>query len=266
MVAGTKDLWSLALDHIWIDPAELAEAIDEQVARGDLDYRSRLLIRDGVEALRSHWGSERLDAWLAGRPAAGRIRRICEETFERPGFPSLRDRLVEKTDPETVRQYLRELGGHVQRLTHMEVGGSIALILPGLLSRRTEDVDIVDEVPAELRSQHRLLAELRKRYGLGLTHFQSHYLPTGWEQRLHSQAPFGRLEVFLVEPYDVLLSKLFSHRDKDLDDLRAVAPQLDRETLIRKFRETTAPLRGDPGLLRAAERNWYILYGEPLPT
>jgi hypothetical protein len=266
MVAGTKDLWSLVQGRPEVDPSDLAEAVEAQARREPLDYRTRLLIRDSVEALRTYWGEQRLEAWLAARPSGRRIKGICGESFEHPGFPSLRDRIVEKTDPETVRQYLRELGSQLHRPAPMQVGGSIALILPELLSRHTEDVDVVDEVPAELLSQHQLLANLRQRYGLGLTHFQSHFLPTGWEQRLHSLPPFGRLHVFLVDGYDVFLSKLFSHREKDLDDLRAVAPLLDKEALVRNFRETTAPLRAEARLLQAAEKNWYILYGEPLPS
>src|SRR5947208_2587366 len=105
MAVQAKDLWSLALDHSWIDPRELADAVGEQARHEPLDYRTRLLIRDSIDALRTYWGEERLREWLAGQPRARRIADICQETFERPGFPSLRDRLVDKTDPETVRQY-----------------------------------------------------------------------------------------------------------------------------------------------------------------
>src|SRR5438552_3985685 len=83
---------------------------------------------------------------------------------------------------------------------------SAALILQGYLSRATDDIDVVDEVPAEIRSLHALLQDLRKRYGFHLAHFQSHYLPTGWEQRLHSLEPFGNLQIHLVDIYDVFLS------------------------------------------------------------
>ena len=48
---------------------------------------------------------------------------------------------------------------HVQLVI---VGGSIALILPGYRERATTDIDVVDELPAEIRSQHALLDDLRK--------------------------------------------------------------------------------------------------------
>jgi len=135
------------------------------------------------------------------------------------------------------------------------VGGAIALILPGLLSRRTEDIDIVNEVPSALRAQHQLLALLSGRYGLELTHLQSRYLPQGWQQRLHSQEPFGQLHVSLVDAYDVFLSKLFSARIKDRDDVRMLAPHLDKATIMRRLHDTTQDLLAAPGLREKAEQN-----------
>jgi hypothetical protein len=266
MSVQSKDLWSLVLERQQIDPEELAEAVQAEASHPELDFRTRLLIRDSIEALRRYWGRDRCQVWLAGSPMGPRIGAILGEPLGKPGFPSLKRRLMETTKPDDLRAYLRELGTSLDKTVQVNVGGSAALILPGLLARRTEDVDVVDEVPTELRAQHRLLNQLKQRYNLYIAHFQSHYLPTGWEQRVHSLEPFGRLRVFLVDPYDVCLSKLFSARAKDLDDLRAVTPQLDKEVLIDRLRRSTASLRACESLLKAAEKNWYILYGESLPA
>jgi len=265
MPVAAKDLWSLALDHLQVDPDDLVQAIEEQMRRGDLDYRSRLLIHDSLEALQLHWGSERLQRWLLQYPHREQIKAIWSAHYDEVGFPSLRRRVVETIRPEQVKQFFRELAQHVQHPVHLAVGGAIALILLGLLSRRTEDINIVSAVPSELRSQHQLLALLSVRYGLELTHFQSHYLPQGWPQRLHSQESFGQLQVSLVDAYDVFLSKLFSARIKDRDDLRMLAPQLDKATIICRLRDTTQDLLATPGLREKAEQNWYIIYGESLP-
>ena len=64
--------------------------------------------------------------------------------------------------------------------------------MTNLLERRTDDIDVEDEVPSEIRSRHDLLDQLAKSYGLRLTHFQSHYLPEGWQSRLHLLGVFGR--------------------------------------------------------------------------
>ncbi|MCI0455661.1 MAG: DUF6036 family nucleotidyltransferase [Gemmataceae bacterium] len=269
MPVQARDLWDLVPGKPQIDPHDLAEAVESQAAEGGaLDYRTRLLIRDSVEALKGYWGERRVKEWLASSPARAPIERICAESFERPGFPSIKERLMEKTDPATVEQLFRELGSRI-RLRHrvrLAVGGSVALILPGYLERATEDIDVVDEIPAEIRSQHALLDELRKRYGLLLAHFQSHYLPSGWENRLHYLDTFGDLQVYLVDAYDVFLSKLFSIRTKDLDDMRMLVPQLDKDTLTQRFKETTASMLAAEDLRKRAEQNWYILYGEPLPS
>jgi hypothetical protein len=260
-----KDLWSLVLESVQVDPEDLLDAIEAQVHLKDLDYRSRLLIRDSLNALQQHWGPESLKRRLHQSPHREQIMAIWQASYDEVGFPSLRRRIMETVRPEQVKQFFRELGQHLQHPVRLEVGGAVALILPGLLSRRTEDIDVVDEVPYELRSQYQVLAQLASRYGLELRHFQSHYLPGGWRQRLHSQESFGQLQVYIVDAYDVFLSKLFSARLKDRDDLRLLARQLDRVTIARRLRETTQELLAAPGLRERAEQNWYILYGEPLP-
>jgi len=169
---------------------------------------------------------------------------------------------VDTIKPDDVLALLRELSLHVHSPTRIVIGGSIALILRGQLSRSTEDIDLVDEIPAELRSEHKLLDDLSAEYGLRLAHFQSHYLPQGWEQRIVSVGAFGKLQVFAVDVYDIFVGKLFSARSKDRSDLRAILPNLDRQTLMARLRQTTAPFRSDSQLLDAATKNWFILTGE----
>jgi hypothetical protein len=262
-----KDLWSLVQSRQHIDPRDLTAAIEDQIRSGDLDYRTCVLIRDSIKALRNYWGEERLAAWLEASPVGKRIENVCNRKWDDDrGFSSLMSRVMDVTQPETIEQFLREVGMEIPRPLRVDVGGSASLILGGYLLRRTEDIDVVDEVPTEIRSRHKLLEDLRQRYGLGLTHFQRHYLPSGWEQRVHSRAPYGQLQVYLVDVYDVFLSKLFSDRAKDRSDVKFLCPQLDKATVIHKLKETTQPWLAVPDLREKAERNWYVFYGEPLPA
>ena len=87
-----------------------------------------------------------------------------------------------------------------------------------------------------------------------------------WQDRLHYFDTFGELTVYLVDACDVFLSKLFSIRTKDLDDLRALTRHLDKETLARRLRDTCGSMLVAESLRQRAEQNWYILYGEALPT
>lgn len=173
---------------------------------------------------------------------------------------------MEPTRRQDVEQYLREIGTRLTNPTTVYVGGSGSLILSGKLSRRTDDVDVVDEVPQSIRNEHELLGQLRNRYGLSLNHFQSHYLPDGWQSRASSLGRFGKLDVFLVDPIDIFVGKLFSNRTKDLDDLRVLAPQLDAMLITDRLRSSAGRLYADAKLWASAERNWYVVFGDELPT
>jgi len=258
------DLWGLVWGKPQVDPRALADAIERTAPQAGLDFRTRLLIRDASDALERHWGAGRWEGWLSRSPAREAIQTIRREGLGEPGFPHLEGALMDLTDPEIVREYLRELGTALHHPTRMAIGGAIALILADRLSRATEDIDVVDEVPAELRKQHKLLEGLLQRYGLKLTHFQSHFLPSGWDRRTHSLAPFGRLQVDLVDELDIFLGKLFSAREKDRDDLRQLLRGLDRGQVLHRLQATCGSFLADANLRANAERNWYVLTGEAL--
>jgi hypothetical protein len=266
------ELWSVARDRVHVDADALARAVENAAEGGadNLDYRTRLLIRDSLTALRSHWGLPRYSAWLERSTRREKIAQVCDNPATRAaasdeGFPTLARRLVNPIDPKKVMELLRELSSHVNQPTRLVIGGSMAVMLAGHLSRSTDDIDIVDELPAAVREQPAVLENLAGRYGLRLAHFQSHYLPAGWEQRVRSIDAFGKLQVFAVDSYDVVVGKLFSVREKDRDDLRAITPLLDRATIEDRVRRTTAALRSEQRLLDAAKKNWFILFGEDLP-
>jgi uncharacterized nucleotidyltransferase DUF6036 len=265
MPLQTLDLWNLVRKRPQIDPRDLAEAICGEVRHMTLDYRTRLLVRDSVEALRLHWGSERLADWLSDCPEREQIQTICRESFDKIGYPSLRNRLMEKTDPDKIREFFGYLGNKLTRDIRVEVAGSVALILPGYLSRHTEDIDVVGEVPSDIRENHRLVAALESTFGLKLSHVQSHYFPSGWRSRVHSFDVFDHLHVFLVDVYDVALSKCFSARLKDFQDLTVLKPQLDKDVLIDTLRSSAQDFLAEPRLKKLAQDNWKVLYGEPLP-
>lgn len=232
-----------------------------------LDYRARLLLRDSLIALKGHWDAQSFNTWqrrLPNRFLLDEISRMPDDPTE-IGFPSLNRRLMNTPDRQTIEQFLRELSLHVEHPTHLVIGGSIALLLAGFLSRHTDDINVVDEVPADIRVQHDLLQRLVERYGLQLTHFQSHYLNSGWEQRLQSAGVYGQIHIYIVDPYDIFFGKLFSHREKDRDDLRVLARRLDKPIIIRRLLDTADALRSDQRMTQAAADNWFILFGQPLP-
>jgi hypothetical protein len=265
MALQTQDLWTLTRGRPQVDATDLAEAVIVQADEEDLDYRTRLLIRDSLDALQDYWGCDRFQHWFAQVSNSSRLKAIYEEEYDKVGFPSLRKRLMDKTTPELIRQFLEHVGRVIRHETRVFIAGSGALILPGYLSRHTDDIDLIDEVPKEIRENHQVVQELQDDYGLHLGHVQSHYFPSGWINRVHSLGSFGRLQVFLVDVYDVFLSKLFSARIKDMGDMRELVPQLDKATLILNFKETCEPFLAVDRFRQIAQDNWQILFGEALP-
>ena len=79
MTLAGLDLWTLTRGRPQIDPHDLAEAVAVQAAGDDLDYRTRMLIRDSIEALKSYWAAERFEQWFAICPERETIEAICRE-------------------------------------------------------------------------------------------------------------------------------------------------------------------------------------------
>lgn len=266
LASAQRDLWSLALDQSQIDPDDLAAAIESEAQKHQLDFRTRLLIRDSVESLRQFWGPARTSTWLREAQLGDTIQAIANGDLGPPGFSLLGRRIMPVTRSETIVAFLRELGISLPQPEKMIIGGAASLILTTPLSRRTEDIDVVDELPTQIRGQHALLDSLAQRYGIRLAHFQSHYLPTGWELRIQTLGRFGQLDVWLVDRHDTWLGKLFSPREKDRDDLRLVAPVLDKTILQQRLGIACGAFLSQPQLRRNASDNWYVVFGEQLPA
>src|SRR5260221_23927 len=89
------------------------------------------------------------------------IRSICAQEYDEVGFPSLRRRLMDKNQPDQVRQFLEEAGRSLHNTVRIHVGGSVALIMPGYVERQTDAIDIVGEVPKDLRENHKVMDALK---------------------------------------------------------------------------------------------------------
>jgi hypothetical protein len=264
--AAVPDLWTLVLAHPHIDPDQLAAALERQTLNPPLDFRTRLLVRDSLDALRKVWGLPRTNEWIMRSRACDVFNAIQQEELAPDGFPFLVKQLMESIKPDVILALLRELGDAVDTLTSITIGGAAALIIANRLARMTQDVYVVDELPAPIRDQHDLLAKLADRYRLRLTHFQSHYLPSGWVGRRKSLARFGNLHVFLVDELDIAIGKLFSNREKDRDDLRVLAGQIEKQAFVDRLRLAGQAHLKEPALRQNAEKNWYVLFGDALPA
>lgn len=257
----TPDLWHYVQSQHWLDPDELFDITLCQAKDDENDYRTRLLIRDCLEALIAYWGKENVVQRLGQAPKA---RRILLEEFERPGFPSLKHRLSKSMPPDFFERIFRRIGDRIKKEVTIQIGGSTSLILQGMLRRSTEDIDVVDEVPAAIRNDHVFLESLERDSKIVIAHFQRHYLPMNWESRTHWYGEFGSLTVTLVDAHDIFLSKLFSIRDKDMTDMEILLTQLDRQIILSRLNNDCKSLLSNDTSRDHATRNWYILTGERL--
>ena len=222
------------------------------------------MIKEGWNALEQAEGGASLDRYLL-KGSAHEISESHPGPDVSHGGLSSRDQVPiaqgtshDSSEPGILRQFLRELGTRIARPTTITMGGAASLVLQGRISRATEDIDLVDEVPVEIREERQILEELSSRYGLRVAHFQGHYLPERWQTRTTDLGSFGKIQVRLVDPHDIIAGKVYSPRSKDLDDFRLLAPGLeqgtaertrDRGILIALVRRRN-PAKGDPELVR----------------
>lgn len=254
---ATDRLWQIVSRPGGVDARSLLRSVAEASRENDDDPRTRLLLRDASRVL-----SQRFGPWLVRQQVTDLDRLSAYDDGGDRGFPTLEARVLDATNPDRVVQMFTELGRRVRTPVTIVVGGSLPLILNHLVVRKTDDADIVDEVPSAIREQHELLSELAADFGLRLSHFQSHYLPDGWQGRIQSLGRFGQLDVMLIDPIDVLVGKLFTKREKDFRDLRVAFSLIDRSTFTDRVRRSTAKLREEPAMLAAAVERWGFLTGE----
>src|SRR4051812_12806430 len=115
MTLVRENLWRLARSGQPIDASELAAALEEQAGEPEPDYRTCLLMRDSLDALSRHWGSERLDQWLETSPVGEQLRTVQAQDLGAVGFPSLARRIMDATKPEVVLRFFRELGSRIRQ-------------------------------------------------------------------------------------------------------------------------------------------------------
>jgi len=241
MGAAVKDRWDLTFGQPCVDAEELAAALESEVVKEDLDFRTQLLIRDSIDALCGFWGTPRVESWLRKSRQGPLLQSMWKADLGEPGFLTLRRRVAKALRPQKIFAILSESGNQWPEPTQVIIGGSIALILSEELLRDETDPDIWDEPPDDL-------------------------LPTGWRDRIRHFGQFGKLDVYLMDSCDIFVSKLFSVRRRDLIDLRHMDNRLVKQTVEQRLISTASSLRADPQRLKSAEHNWYVLYGEPLPT
>ncbi len=261
------DPWKLVWGQPYIDSQTLAAAIEQDLERHtEPDFRTRLLVRDASAALRSYWGPRRFSRWVTASPVGQEIRAILKENLGQPGFTAIRRRLVDSIDSPQVRQIFDLLGRGIHGPLEVHIAGSIPTLIKGLTSRPTADIRFANEVPTEIRRQRGVLRKIEEQYGLTLGHVQAHDLAANWEGRRQWLGDFGGLRVYVVDEYDIFVSKLSSKKEKHRLDLRVLALKLDRDTAKHRLLTDGRTFLDDPKQKPQIEENWRFIFQEPLAS
>jgi uncharacterized membrane protein YqhA len=75
---------------------------------------------------------------------------------------------------------------------------------------------------------------------------------------------FSGLRVYLVDEYDIFVSKLSSRREKNQDDLRVLSEKLDKELARKLLLTDGVHFLENSGKKSCIEENWQFLYRESL--
>lgn len=262
---SNDDPWEMVWGQPYIDADRLCRAIEHELREQPKpDFRTRLLIRDAAAALESYWGQTKFEEWLQRSPAKIQIQDFRQESLGEPGFKTIRRRLVTSLKKDQLEQVFEILSEKIQHPLEVYIAGSIPTLMEGLTVRPTDDIDFVDEVPSEIRDQRAAIDTIEAKYGLTLGHVQSHYLPANWKERSHSLGNFGRLRVYLVDSYDVFVSKLSSKQEKHKDDLRVLASKLDKSKARQRLLTDGQAFLESEFDRPTIEDNWRFIYREPL--
>ena len=261
------DPWRLLWGQPYIDCRTLASAVEHDLKRDTQpDFRTRLLVRDAAVAIRSYWGTRKFHNESGSRPVspdrAARIRAsdLSNEDLGKTGFPAIRRRLVDTIDLTRVSRIFDLLGRAAHGPVEVHIAGSIPTLIKGLTVRPTGDIDIVDEVPEEVRRQRTALRKIETDFGLKLGHVQSHYLRAHWQNRRHWLGDFGGLRVYVVDEYDIFVSKVSSKQEKHQSDLGVLALKLGKQIARHRLLTDGRAFVDGPKQRPQIEENWRFIF------
>jgi hypothetical protein len=76
-------------------------------------------------------------------------------------------------DSTQLSQIFDLMGRAIHDRVEIHIAGSVPTLIKGLTARPTDDIGLVDEVPAEIRRQQAVLGQIETEFGLKLGHVQS---------------------------------------------------------------------------------------------
>jgi hypothetical protein len=141
-------------------------------------------------------------------------------------------------------RFLTEVDHSLSEVVELHCAGGFVLTVVHGIPRTTADLDYISAVPRQAAEELERIAgrgsDLAKRHKVFLQAVGGvGDYPENYESRL-TTLPLGlkKLTLRIIEPYDLLLSKLTRNSPKDMEDVRALVQKLNLEfdVLLERFR------------------------------
>lgn len=153
-----------------------------------------------------------------------------------------------ETPSEPWRSFLADIDAQASEGLALHCIGGFAVSLHYGLARATGDLDLVEVAPATAVWLERTAGRgsaLHRKHKVYVQIVTVARLPDSYADRLTEMFPrtFQRLRLFVLDPYDLALSKVSRNLEVDLDDVKhlARACNLDLDVLERRYRQELRP-------------------------
>lgn len=146
--------------------------------------------------------------------------------------------------PSPWDKFLDELGTLLDEPFDLHcIGGFVAVAAYGL-ARATNDLDYCSLIPCNRIGELQELAgegsALAKKYKVHLHYVGVASLPESYEERVSELYPgrFNKIRLFVLDPYDFVLSKLSRNIERDREDVAYVAKKYSLDPMVLRERYT----------------------------
>ena len=138
--------------------------------------------------------------------------------------------------------FLEELDNLLDEPFEFHCIGGFAVVVQYGLPRGTNDLDYFTLVPANRIAELEELAgegsDLARKHKVHVHHAAVATLPENYEERMKEIFPghFKKIRLFVLDPYDLILSKLSRNIERDRDDVKHVSRTLHLDGDVLKER------------------------------
>jgi|SRR5215831_3885226 len=148
------------------------------------------------------------------------------------------------------REFLNELDGVLTEPVELHCIGGFAIVAAYGLARSTNDLDYFSLVPCNRVHDLQGIAgegsALARKHKVQVHHASVATVPESYEERLTEPFPgrFENLRLFVLDPYDIVLSKLSRNEERDRQDVEYLAKtqHLDHQVLRERYENELRPL------------------------